>query len=80
MISEAGYLLEYVYIGAEATVVDAQFVWNDGTLLTSGTSLWEHSSEGYNEGEDCTVLMAGVKIVHTSCTTYDLAFLCQCDI
>ena len=80
MISEAGYLLEYVNIGAEATVVEGQFVWNDGTLLARETSLWEHSSEGYNEGEDCTVLMAGVKIVHTSCTTYDLAFLCQCDI
>ena len=80
MISDADYLQGFVYIGAEDTAVEGQFVWNDGTSLTRGTPIWRHPSEGYRAEEDCTAVSATVKIVDTFCTGLAKAFVCQYDI
>ena len=80
IVSEAGLLRKYVYIGAEDTAVEGQFIWNDGTSLTLGTSLWRHPTrEGYDSDQDCTAVSSGNKIIDCKCTR-NRAFVCQYDV
>ena len=80
IVSDACVLDTNVYIGAEDTAVEGQFIWNDGTSLTLGTSLWRHPTrEGYDSDQDCTAVSSGNKIIDSKCTR-NRAFVCQYDV
>ena len=80
IVSDAGLLNTYVFIGAEDKAVEGQFIWNDGTSLTLGTSLWRHpTQEGYESDQDCTAVSSMFKIIDSKCTR-NRAFVCQYDV
>ena len=80
IVSDACVLDTNVYIGAEDTAVEGQFIWNDGTSLTLGTSLWRNpAKEGYNSDQDCTALSSRINIVDIRCAMAG-AFVCQYDV
>ena len=52
MVSDAGYLGKDVHVGAEE-IVNGQFLWNDGTPLIPGTSIWRQKLEGFDRDLRC---------------------------
>ena len=78
MVSDAGFLSQIVYIGAEETSVESQFLWNDGTPLIPGTSLWKNIREGFDPDHGCTGVSTVFRIVDIGCRK-KRAFVCQYD-
>ena len=79
IVSDAGLLNTYVFIGAEDKAVEGQFIWNDGTSLTLGTSLWSSPKQGYGSHMDCTAVSTRIKIGDVRCGKHR-PFVCQYDV
>ena len=79
MVSDAGYLDKDVHVGAEE-IVDGQFLWNDGTPLTPGTSLWRHKLEGFDRYNyiRCVSVSSSHRLIDNKCSM--IAFVCQYDV
>ncbi|KAL8602131.1 hypothetical protein ACOMHN_007400 [Nucella lapillus] len=66
------------WVGADDLTDRGQFLWNDGSPVSSPSDLWkEGQTPAVSDGPQCVMMQLGEKLKAVSCNGTLMSFLCQ---